>query len=132
MALASARDITERKRAEKLIDDALSFNKTILETSPIGIITYKASGQCVSVNESIANMIGGTVDQLSKQNFYHLESWKKSGMLSLAEEALASGIEKSRILLFSPSTNPNETLFSGLLYAAIPSQCLSIIAANFS
>jgi PAS domain S-box-containing protein len=96
MALASARDITERKRAEKLIDDALSFNKTILETSPIGIITYRASGQCVSVNESIANMIGGTVDQLSKQNFYHLESWKKSGMLALAEEALASGIEKRK------------------------------------
>ena len=89
-------DITERKKAEKLIDDALTFNKTIFEASPIGIITFKASGQCVSVNESLAEMVGATVAQLLKQNFYHLESWKKSGMLELAEEALAAGIEKRK------------------------------------
>ena len=96
MVIEHVRDITERKRAEKLIDDALTFNKTIIEASPIGIITYKASGQCVSVNESIAKMVGATIDQLLKQNFYHIESWKKSGMLELAEEALATGIEKRK------------------------------------
>ncbi len=41
-------------------------------------------------------MVGATVDQLLKQNFYHLESWKKSGMLEVAEEALATGIEKRK------------------------------------
>ncbi|MFZ3136802.1 MAG: PAS domain S-box protein [Thermodesulfovibrionales bacterium] len=90
------RDITERKKMVKLTDNALTFNKTIFEASPIGIITYKASGQCVSVNESIAKMVGATVDQLLKQNYYHLESWKKSGMLEVAEEALATGIEKRK------------------------------------
>ncbi len=88
-------EITERKQAEKLMGDALAFNKTIFEASPIGIITYKASGQCVSANESIAKMVGATVDQLLKQNFYHLESWKKSGMLELAEEVLATGMKKT-------------------------------------
>lgn len=37
----------------------------------------------------------------------------------------------TRILLFSPSAKPNETLFSRLLYATMPSQGLSIISADF-
>lgn len=94
--IEAVRDITDRKKKDKLIDDALAFNKTIFEASPIGIITYKASGQCVSVNESIAKMVGATADQLLKQNFYHLESWKKSGMLEIAEEALTAGTEKRK------------------------------------
>jgi hypothetical protein len=39
---------------------------------------------------------------------------------------------RTRILLFSPSTKPRATLLSGAQYAAIPSQWLSIIRANFS
>jgi hypothetical protein len=39
---------------------------------------------------------------------------------------------RTRILLFSPSTKPRATLFSAAQYAAIPSQWLSIIRANFS
>ena len=38
----------------------------------------------------------------------------------------------TRILLFSPSTNPRATLFSGWQYAVMPSQWRSISAANFS
>jgi PAS domain S-box-containing protein len=89
------RDITERKKAEKLITDALTFNRTILKTSPIGIVTFKASGQCVSANEAIASMVGGTVEQLLKQNFRTLKSWKTSGMLEAAEEVLATGDERT-------------------------------------
>jgi PAS domain S-box-containing protein len=89
------RDITERKKADKLITDALAFNKTILKTSPIGIVTFKASGQCVSANEAIASMVGGTVEQLLKQNFHHLKSWKMSRMLEAAKEVLATGAEKT-------------------------------------
>jgi PAS domain S-box-containing protein len=89
------RDITERKQAEKLITDALTFNKTILKTSPIGIVTFKASGQCVSANEAIAAMVGGTVEELLKQNFRHLKSWKTSGMLDAANDVLATGVERA-------------------------------------
>ncbi len=89
------RDITGRKKAERLITDALTFNKTILRTSPIGIVTFKASGQCVSANEAIAKMVGGTVERLLKQNFRHLESWKSSGMLEVAKNVLATGAEKT-------------------------------------
>ena len=89
------RDITERKKAERLITDALTFNKTILRTSPIGIVTFKASGQCVSANDAIAKMVGGTVEKLLKQDFRRLESWKRSGMLEAAEDVLATGTVKT-------------------------------------
>lgn len=89
------RDITERKKAERLITDALTFNKTILRTSPIGIVTFKASGQCISANDAIAKMVGGTVEKLLKQNFRQLESWKTSGMLEAAEDVLAAGTERT-------------------------------------
>jgi hypothetical protein len=39
---------------------------------------------------------------------------------------------RTRILLFRPSTKPRATLFPGLQYAAMPSQCFPIMAANFS
>jgi hypothetical protein len=38
----------------------------------------------------------------------------------------------TRIVLFNPSTNPSETLFSGRQYAAIPSQWRSIMGASSS
>ncbi|MFI4891545.1 MAG: HD domain-containing phosphohydrolase [Steroidobacterales bacterium] len=70
--------------------DALEYNRVLIESSPIGIITYNAAGGAVSVNAAAARIVGGTVTQLASQNFREIESWKSSGLLSLAEQALAS------------------------------------------
>ncbi|MEJ2683112.1 MAG: PAS domain S-box protein [Candidatus Sulfobium sp.] len=83
-------DITERKQDEQRLQDLLSFNQTIIGTSPVGIITLKASGRCVSVNGAAEEITGGTADQLLAQNFRHIESWKGSGLFEAAEETLAS------------------------------------------
>lgn len=93
-------EITERKKLEMERQEREAFISTILEASSVGILTYKATGECVSANESVAKIVGATVDNLLKQNFYHIESWKKSGMLELAEEALAQGIEKREVFHF--------------------------------
>ena len=84
-------DITDRKRAEKLVDEALQLNRTILSESPVGILTYNSSGQCISANKAAAEITGGTVEQLLAQNFRLLESWRNSGMLDAAEKALTTG-----------------------------------------
>lgn len=84
-------DITERKRMEQMMNESLLFNQTILETSPIGILTFKASGECISANPAAALAVGGTVEQLLAQNFRELDPWKKSGMVDMALEALSSG-----------------------------------------
>ena len=70
--------------------DALEYNHLLIESSPIGIITYNAAGGVVSVNTAAAKIAGGTVTQLASQNFREIESWKSSGLLSLAEQALAT------------------------------------------
>ncbi len=105
---ASNRDITERKSAERQISDALSFNQSILSTSPTGIFVYSTSGQCILANEAAAKVAGATVDKLLAQNFYHLESWKKSGLLQAAEKAIANNaleqIETKVITTFGKDT----------------------------
>jgi PAS domain S-box-containing protein len=57
----------------------------------VGILVYKASGQCVLANEAAARTVNATVSQLLNQNFRQLESWRNSGLLKLAEKTLATG-----------------------------------------
>jgi PAS domain S-box-containing protein len=100
--IVNYRDITERKQAEELlreserkVSEALDFNRKILETTSIGILTFKQSGQCISANSAAARITGGTVEQLLAQNFHEIQSWKKSGMYQAAIRALDTGIEQS-------------------------------------
>jgi PAS domain S-box-containing protein len=95
--MSIVQDITERKQAEEAmrhaqeqIADALSFNRMILESSPVGMIVYKGSGECVSANQAAARIIGGTTDELLAQNFRNLETWKRDGLLECADHALTS------------------------------------------
>lgn len=94
-------DITDRKMAEttlreseRKVSEALKFNRKILDTSSIGILTYKKSGQCVSANMAAAKATGATIAQLLAQNFHEISSWKKSGMYQVAIKALDTGIEQ--------------------------------------
>jgi len=92
--LAIKEDITSRKQVEQGMADALTFNRTLVESSPVGVITYNAAGDAVSANEAAARTVGTTVENLKKQNFRKLESWQKSGLRAAAELALASGLEQ--------------------------------------
>ncbi len=85
------RDITEHKLAERQLVETLDFSRKIISDASMGIIVFKASGQCVFANEFAARTINTTVPQLLKQNFRQLESWRASGVLRVAEEVLATG-----------------------------------------
>jgi diguanylate cyclase (GGDEF)-like protein/PAS domain S-box-containing protein len=89
--IAIKQDITERKQAQEKMTDTLRFTQAILDTSPLGIITYKASGEVVAANPASARLVGASTEQVAALNFRHLESWRRSGLLALAEKALASG-----------------------------------------
>ncbi len=88
--LGYGRDITERKRAERQLTEALDFNQKIISDAQAGIIVYKASGQCVLANEFAARTVNGSISRMLEQNFRQLESWHASGMLKVADEALAT------------------------------------------
>ena len=84
-------DITDRKLEAQQVANALSFTTAIVEASPLGILTYKASGECLLVNLSAVEITGGSVEKLLEQNFRQIESWKKQGLILPAEEALRTG-----------------------------------------
>jgi PAS domain S-box-containing protein len=86
------RDITEKKQMEQKIQETLEFNRAILESSPFGICTFNSSGQCVFANDSAARMAGGIKEQILRQKFQNLESWKQTGLLDMAERVLSTGI----------------------------------------
>jgi nitrogen fixation negative regulator NifL len=87
--LAVKEDITERKRMEHSLAETLDFNQKIISNAPVGILVFKASGQCVLANEAAARTLNATVPQLLDQNFRQLESWRNSGLLQTAEKTLA-------------------------------------------
>jgi PAS domain S-box-containing protein len=89
-ALGNYAHEAERTRASQAAAAAVDYNRLLIASSPVGIITYKGTGAAVSANEAAAKLVGGTVEQLGAQNFRKLESWSESGLLSLAEEALAT------------------------------------------
>jgi PAS domain S-box-containing protein len=87
------RDISERKSAERQISEALHYLRTIIDRSPIGIITYRTTGEAISANEAAARIFGGSIEQLMQTNFREIQCWKDSGLLRAAGEALASETE---------------------------------------
>lgn len=83
-------DITERKETEMRLVDAHELMQHILTSAPIGIFTYRLNGECLSANAAAAEMVGATVEQLERQNFHELESWKRSALYDLALQAISS------------------------------------------
>ncbi|MDH5602619.1 MAG: PAS domain S-box protein, partial [Cyclobacteriaceae bacterium] len=88
--LATGRDITERKLTEDALQSVSLINEKIISESPIGISIYDPSGQCISSNDSMAQIVGATKEQVLSQNYNNIESWKKSGLLDKVKSALDS------------------------------------------
>jgi PAS domain S-box-containing protein len=89
----------EHKLDQQRITDALEYNKTLINSSSLGIQTYNASGKCILANETAARIFGTTTDQLLSENYNDIDSWRKSGLLGSACEALASGSETRREIM---------------------------------
>ena len=86
----------ERKLTQQRIADALEFNLALIDVSTMGIAAYDLSGQCVLANDAMARILGGTRKQVLRQNYNHVESWKKSGLYESACETAAKGNETRR------------------------------------
>ncbi len=92
-------DVTETKEAEESLKEServskelLAFHQKLIDASPMGIISYDAiTGKCLSANIAGAGIIGASTGDLLNQNFRCIPSWKKSGLLKDAENALLSG-----------------------------------------
>lgn len=85
-------DVTEKYKSEEKIRESEKLYKLILEAAPEGIVIYSASGQCITVNPAAVSMLGGTGDEILRQNFRKINSWQKCGLLDAAEEVLTTGM----------------------------------------
>ena len=92
----SIKDITDQKKAELRLKEALEFNDTVLLKSPLAMGVYRQDGQCVLANEALAAMAGTTRDKVLSQNFHQIESWKASGLLDDCLAALADGQQRKQ------------------------------------
>jgi PAS domain S-box-containing protein len=87
--LSIASDIREIKAAEQALRETAVLNDRIIHETPIGLIIYDQTGQCIVANNSVAKMVGATQEQVLLQNYNEIESWKESGMLEVAQKSLA-------------------------------------------
>jgi PAS domain S-box-containing protein len=91
-------DITERRQMEQRIIEVSELIQKIFDASPLGILAYEASsGQCVMVNEAAARIIGASREAVLMQNFNHLDSWEKSGLLTAAHEVIQTNQPRENI-----------------------------------
>ncbi len=91
-------DITDKKILEQKIHDALELNSQIIDESPLGIVVYKLTGECLMANRTAARIAGGPLEKILKTNFKNLVSWQKSGMLDAADEAIREKRIVSRLI----------------------------------
>lgn len=91
-------DIAERTGAQRRLSEALELNQTILATSSVGMLAYRGTGRCVFANQAAGRTLGTNPAQLMRMNFRRSASWKKYGLLEMAEETLRTGKPQRREL----------------------------------
>ncbi|MBE9529267.1 MAG: PAS domain S-box protein, partial [Proteobacteria bacterium] len=65
-----------------------------ISESPMGLVIYNHTGQCVSANRAAAVMLGATQGEMLAQNYNSIEAWKRSGVLETAQ----ASIEREEVL----------------------------------
>lgn len=107
-------DITDLKKAEQKLHDAIQLNNKTISSSPIGILAYNAyTGQCIAANESAAEIVGTTTDMLLNQNFRFIESWKECGLYKAAEYTIES--DKLQKINISFTTTFNKSIWANCI-----------------
>jgi len=85
--------------------EALDLNQKMLSAAPIGVAAYHAdSGKCVMANAAMAAILGASVEHLLAQGLWEFPTWRASGVLSAAAQALAARQEQHlEVLVEAPS-----------------------------
>jgi PAS domain S-box-containing protein len=70
------------------VSEVLDLNQKIINASTLGIIAFRADGQCILANPAVARISGAELEQMLRINFRDLSVWKEYGLLQRAETAL--------------------------------------------
>jgi len=108
-------DITEHRRAEQRIVEVSEFIQKIFDASPFGILVYDAAGQCVMANEAVGGIIGASREAVLRQNLNHLDSWKRSGLLTAAQEVIQTNQPRENLEFQFVTTFGRDVTLKGCL-----------------
>ena len=118
----------ELNQANERLMGELALIENLLQNSSVGIRVFDAeSGQCVLVNQSAADIAGGTFEKLLAQNFRMLESWKASGLLPLAEQVLADGVPRTLEAVLSTSFGKDVPVIYQLSRFSVPDGRINLL-----
>ena len=65
-------DITDRRRAEKALSQSETDYRTLVESSPDGIVSVNAEGSIIDCNKSICQLLGYSKEEIVGKRFRHL------------------------------------------------------------
>jgi len=95
LLLGNAKQITEARQTEILLQQEKQKKqeqenryKTLTENSPLPILIYNSDADCVFANQAAAELLGGTVENLCKQNYKTLNTWTESGLRDAAQTCI--------------------------------------------
>lgn len=83
------RNVTERKRQQQNLSDALELNESIMSASAVGIMAFRASGQCIFSNDAAVRMLKCVRTDLP--DFLAFAPWRRASLTSMAQRALRTG-----------------------------------------
>ena len=95
---------------ENQISNIFNFYKEVFSNSSIGMAVTDMSGQCIDVNNTMCRVVGGTREQILAQNFNHIESWKKTGLLDAALAVIREKKEKHHEVTLTTSFDRTVTI----------------------
>ncbi|MDD2309240.1 MAG: PAS domain S-box protein [Desulfuromonadaceae bacterium] len=74
---------------------ALDLSRHVVSSATVAIAVYRSNGECVMSNEAMGRLMGTPDRSVYGRNFRLFADWRESGLLSMAQEVLQSGEERS-------------------------------------
>ena len=87
------------KLTKSPVDDdlvqSLELNRHIVSSATVAIAVYRSNGDCVMCNDAMGKLMGDQDRSVYGRNFRLMLGWRECGLLSMAQEVLQSGDERS-------------------------------------
>nr|WP_294511408.1 ATP-binding protein [uncultured Rhodopila sp.] len=91
---ALARRVEERTAdltlGQQSLAELVTFNETILQSSPVAMAVYLDDGTCIVANEAYLHLVGTSRDEMLSRNFREIESWRDAGLSDCCLASLAT------------------------------------------
>lgn len=107
----------------------ISFYKEVFDNSPVGMTICDSTGQCIVANDSICRIIGAEKEEVLVQNYNRLESWKRSGLLDKAVEAVRT--REKTVQKFTLTSSFGRRLTANVIFMPFSSQGKEYLLCTF-